>query len=423
VSTAGVSLDLVRELRAICGDEHVVEADKASALAASPGSADEVAAILRLANQQNFGITPTGRITELDPAQARTEVLLQMNRLNQVEHYDPADLTVGIGGGMSVGQLNALVGADNLLFACDPANPECATIGGVLAAAKHGPLRHGYGGVRDFCIGVRFVTGDGRRAKGGGRVVKNVAGYDLMKLLIGSYGTLGIITSASFKLFPAPRQTRTFIAEFSSWQEALKFRDLVVRSPLSPMCLEIVSPNARKMMRPEMAEDAWVICVRVSGSDAVLARYRKELGSAVTRELDGESETMMWRAIENFPAAGKLIQDLPPYVSWSNPGAFSLFAPPAELGSVIKVLQDTSDPEVATAAYVGRCGIGHLLVHFQIANPEWDPQMQARAIRQHIPPSVQFFTDWGDLDILPHMKAVKRALDPNRVLLRGRELF
>ena len=68
------------------------------------------------------------------------------------------------------------------------------------------------GRLRDFCIGIRFVTGDGRKAKGGGRVVKNVAGYDLMKLLIGSYGTLAVITSASFKLFPAPRQTRTFIA-------------------------------------------------------------------------------------------------------------------------------------------------------------------------------------------------------------------
>ena len=105
-------------------------------------------------------------------------------------------------------------GQIELLFACDPPLPERATVGGVLATASHGPLRHGYGALRDFCIGIRFVTGDGRRAKGGGRVVKNVAGYDLMKLLIGSYGTLAVITSASFKLFPAPRQTRTFLAEF-----------------------------------------------------------------------------------------------------------------------------------------------------------------------------------------------------------------
>ncbi len=419
MSATGVSLDLARELRAICGDGHVVEADETSSLAASPGSADEVAAIVGLANQHNFGITPIGGKAEVTPAHARTEVLLKMDRLNQVEHYDPADLTVGVGAGMTVAQLNALVAGGKLMFGCDPAFPELSTVGGVLAAAKHGPLRQSFGGVRDFCIGIRFVTGDGRKAKGGGRVVKNVAGYDLMKLLIGSYGSLAVITSASFKLFPAPRQTRTFLAEFATWQEALKFRDQVMRSPLAPMCLEIVSPAARKRMRPEMMEDAWVICVRGAGSDAVLARYRKELGSAITRELDGESETQMWRAIEDFPGTAQLSREVSP-LSWANPGAFSLFAPAAELGSVIKVLEDTSDPEVATASYVGRCGIGHLLVHFEIANPEWDAQMQVRTVRQQIPSSMQFLTDWQDLDIYPQMKAVKRALDPNRVLQRGR---
>ena len=196
-----------------------------------------------------------------------------------------------------------MVGADQLLFACDPPLPERATVGGMLATASHGPLRHGYGALRDFCIGIRFVTGDGRRAKGGGRVVKNVAGYDLMKLLIGSYGTLAVITSASFKLFPAPRQTRTFLAEFATAKEAMEFRDRVMRSPLSPMCLELVSPGARRLMRPEMTADAWVICVRAAGSDAVLARYRKELGPAITRELEGDSEGKMWREIENFPFA------------------------------------------------------------------------------------------------------------------------
>ena len=179
------------------------------------------------------------------------DVLLFTTRLTAVEHYDPGDLTVGIGAGCTVAQLSAMVAKDGLFFAGDPAQPERCTIGGLLATGRYGPLRHGYGGLRDYCIGVRFVTGDGRKAKGGGRVVKNVAGYDMMKLLIGSQGTLGIITGASFKLFPAPRQTRTFVATFPECRRgASSSGHQVLRSPLDPICLELVSPQAHELIAP-----------------------------------------------------------------------------------------------------------------------------------------------------------------------------
>lgn len=406
MNATGVSLDLPHELRAICGEEHVLEPGNGSSLAASPGSADEVAAIIRLANQHGFSIAPVGGHADA-ALSSKADVLLRMHRLTDVEHYDPADLTVGVGAGMTVAELNALVAGGKLMFGCDPAFPELSTIGGVLAAAKHGPLRQGYGGVRDFCIGIRFVTGDGRRAKGGGRVVKNVAGYDLMKLLIGSYGTLAVITSASFKLFPAPRQTRTFLAEFATWQEALKFRNHVVRSPLSPMCLEIVSAQARKMMRPAMSEDAWVICVRGAGSDAVLTRYHKVLGTAVTREVDGDSERQMWTALEQFPY--RLNGAAQAYRTCS------LFAPPAQLGETLQIVQDTT----TSAAYIGRVGLGHLL----IALPADDEQVgrSLDSLKNRLPTAVQVVSSWSSLDSLPSMRAVKQALDPNNIL-RGREL-
>lgn len=408
MSATVVSLDLIRELRAICGDGYVAELEKTPGVAVSPGTADEVAAIVRLANQHGFSIAPVGgRAPTADSSTA--DVLLRMHRLTEIEHYDPADLTIGIGAGMTIAQLNALVAGGKLVFGCDPASPELATVGGILAAASHGPMRHGYGGVRDFCIGIRFVTGDGRIAKGGGRVVKNVAGYDLMKLLIGSYGTLAVITSASFKLFPAPRQTRTFLAEFSTWQEALKFRDQVVRSPLSPMCLEIVSPAARKMMRPEMTDDAWVICVRGAGSDAVLVRYRKELGAAITREVDGDGERLMWTAVEQFPQ--------PQPADASAYRTCSLFAPPAELGPILQALQDFP---IGGAAYIGRVGLGHLLVAVPANDNEATKSLGS--LRERLPKSVQVVGDRGTLDSIPSMRAVKHALDPNNVL-RGRELL
>jgi glycolate oxidase FAD binding subunit len=418
VSAIGASLDLARELRAVCGEEHVIEREVDGAatppVIATPGSADEVVAIVRLANQRGISIAPAGILPTSWGGRPSVDIVLSTARLTEIEHYDHADLTVGVGTGMPVAQLNALVGADNLMFACDPPLPERTTVGEVIAAAMQGPLRHGYGGVRDFCIGIRFVTGDGRKAKGGGRVVKNVAGYDLMKLLIGSYGTLAVITSASFKLFPAPRQTRTFLAEFATWQEALKFRDLVLRSPLAPMCLELVSPRARKLMRPEMTDDAWVICVRGSGSDAVLARYRKELGSAVTREVDGDNEIKMWRVVEDFPLNLQGVS-----------GPFSIFIPPADLGAAIQAIESLN-PQVTTAAYIGRVGVGHLLVSFPSANPDSSNNVQVLD-RVSLPSSAHvkqrgFLKQRISAGTLAAMRAVKHALDPNNIL-PGRELF
>jgi len=437
VSGVSSATGIERELRAICGEENVSEEGTFAhhflpdpghpIVVAKPGSAEEVAAILQLANAEGLSIIPEGGNTNrciLQPA----DILLRTSRLTQVEHYDHADLTVGVGAGMTVARLNNMVSADRLLFALDPPFPERATVGGVLATASHGPLRHGYGALRDFCIGIRFVTGDGRRAKGGGRVVKNVAGYDLMKLLIGSYGTLAVITSASFKLFPASRQTRTYLAEFSTAAEALKFRDLMLRLPLSPVCLELVSPGARKLMRPEMASDAWVICVRAAGSDAVLTRYRKELGAAVTRELEGDGESKMWRAIEKFPFAsdaesedGTLADD---------GQRIQITVPPRDVMSVVDALNDIDKRGNIGVAFIGRVGVGHVLavVGNNDSNPEEAAGVVVDVLRKKFGADINVKIDsaanpWPIAPAdLACMRAVKQALDPKNVL-RGRTIF
>jgi glycolate oxidase FAD binding subunit len=437
VSATGISLDVTRELRAICGEEHVTE-DAAVAgrsrldgerpiVLVKPGSAEEVAAVLQFANAGRLSVKAAGGL-KLKPREERVDVVLQTSRLTQVEHYDHADLTVGVGAGMTLAQLNEMVGADRLLFACDPPQPERATVGGVLASASHGPLRHGYGALRDFCIGIRFVTGDGRRAKGGGRVVKNVAGYDLMKLLIGSYGTLGVITSASFKLFPAPRQTRTFLAEFGTADEAIDFRDLVIRLPLAPMCLELVSPDARKLMRPEMVSDAWVICVRAAGSDAVLARYRKELRPAVSREVEGEDETRMWQAIENFPVPLDEFGGNGPPTDFSQ--RIQITVLPRDVMTVVDTLNEIGRQGKISVAFLGRVGVGHVLA---VARNDSSGAASATglvvdALRTKLAANGGVKVESADnpWPIAPpnleSMRAVKRALDPNNVL-RGRYIF
>ncbi len=416
MSATGVAVGVARELRAICGDENARERPNGGVYV-SPASAEEVADVLKLANEHRLTVSPTGGSTERNAAQLDTDIVLHTNRLAKIEHYDHADLTVGVGAGTTVAQLSAMVGADRLLFGCDPPSPERATVGGLLATASHGPLRHGYGAVRDYCIGVRFVTGDGRRAKGGGRVVKNVAGYDLMKLLIGSYGTLAVITSASFKLFPAPRQTRTFLAEFGTAREALEFRDRVMRSPLSPICLELVSPGARKLMRPDVTSDAWVVCVRAAGSDPVLARYRKELGSAVTRELDGDNESGMWKVIEDFGASQTGQVDQPQIVE--------LTVWPRDVQVVVDTLLETPALGGPDTAIIGRVGIGHLVVKsyggvdLEHATVEALTKLRGKVTVKALGAA----NPWPiPPQNLASMRAVKQALDSNNVL-RGRQIF
>jgi glycolate oxidase FAD binding subunit len=427
-------------MTAICGGEHVIEAPAehiagcSPAVAVRPGSAQEIAAILRLANQNNLIVVPAGGLTQQQAgrAPAQIDVLLYTSRLTETEHYDPGDLTIGIGAGRTVAHLCAMVGKDNLLFAPDPPLWERATIGGLLATGITGPRRHGYGALRDYCIGIRFVTGDGRVGKGGGRVVKNVAGYDMMKLLIGSWGTLAVITGASFKLFPAPRQMRTFVACFSNAAEAVAFRDRVLRSPLDPMCLELLSPQASALLTPgSPAATFWTVSLRGVGSDAVLARYRAELGSAVMHEMQGDREVAFWRKIADFPA---LARERDP-----DSLLLSLVAPLRDVRRVLDVSDEVAAANGFTLAAVGRVGQGNLFVSVapaigqQLTKTNYTSVMNtlndqlprhASLSVLHCPAELR-----GEVATvrtpthLASMRAVKQALDANDILNRGRFFF
>jgi len=445
VSTATTTPRFAPVFRAICGAKYVMEDPAelqawnvlgvAPAIAVTPASVDEVANILRFANEHGLSVVPAGGFTQQQVGNLpqQVDVLLFTTRLTEVEHYDAGDLTVGIGAGCTVAQLSAMVAENGLFFAGDPAQPERCTIGGLLATGLYGPLRHGYGGLRDYCLGVRFVTGDGRKAKGGGRVVKNVAGYDMMKLFIGSQGTLGIVTSASFKLFPAPRQTRTFVAVFSSAAKALQFRSQVLRSPLDPICLELVSPQAHELLVPGSPAGAWwSICLRAAGSDAVLARYRTELGSAVVREMEGANEQGFWRALEDFS----------PIAAERHPRSLSISMtlPVSDVQPVLSQVSAVAESNRFSFAAIGRVGIGHLLVSLWQA-PDAEVSMVSfvntvSGLRNHLPHDVSMavlhcpsetrhhVSAWGPMPTdLESMRAVKMALDAKDILNRGRFLF
>ncbi len=202
------------------GDASFAVDGVAPALVATPRSVEELAAALAAANEAGAAVVPWGggRHMGLGNIPARYDLALRTAKLDRLIEYEPADLTVTVEAGMTMGRLQALLGEHGQFLPIDA--PAEATVGGALAAGLSGPSCHAYGLPRDWLIGCRFALADGSLVKGGGRVVKNVAGYDLPKLAVGSLGTLGVIVEATFKLAPLPAAQETLVARFDSLEAA-----------------------------------------------------------------------------------------------------------------------------------------------------------------------------------------------------------
>ena len=450
--TSGASVD--RELAAIVGDSFVArdlqgfEIDGvAPAAMVSPGSPEEIGAVLRLANERGLVVAPAGGLTkqEIGGVPERVDILLKTTRLNKIEQYDPGDLTIAVAAGMPFAKMQSQLAEHHQWVPCDAANLDRATVGGLLATGDSGPLKSTFGHMRDFCIGIQFVTTDGKVVKGGGRVVKNVAGYDLMKLLIGSYGSLAVITRANFKVFPRPRQTRSFVCSFRTLDEALKFRTRMFQSPLTPMCLEIISPSAPEYLcDPVEAHDPddyaperpvslpaveWQVALRAAGSDNVLARYGRELGSAVTRTLEGAEEDQFWRWISHFEqnVVGR----------HRNAMVMHTHLAIQNVDAALRALERAAPDYNLIPAAVGRAATGNLVLAFIPLAVDPPSAMQyancVSAFRGMLPAgssaevvrcpteAKNHFDVWGTTPTdVNMMRAVKRAIDPKNILNRGR---
>jgi glycolate oxidase FAD binding subunit len=208
-------------------------------------SVEQTAEILRFCCAENLSVVPVGNGAQLHIGMppARYDVVLRV-MLDEIISYDPGDLTLSVGAGLQVNNLNQRLGEHGQFLPLDSHTGGFDTVGGALAVNAAGPLRQAYGTARDFLLGLEFVTGEGVRTKSGSRVVKSVSGYDIHKLLIGSLGTLGVITSANFRTFPRPPAQATFLIRFRDASSALAFRNAVAASPLQPRAFDILSPDA-----------------------------------------------------------------------------------------------------------------------------------------------------------------------------------
>ncbi len=410
-----------------------------------PHNSEEIAAVLRVAGAENWTVVPFGGGTRQQVGRKpdTVDIVLSTERLNRIDVYDPGDLTISLEAGIKVSSAIGACSEHRQLLPIE-SSPE-STIGGALATGVSGPLRTGFGGLRDFCIGLSFITGDGANGRGGGRVVKNVAGYDLMKLMIGSYGSLGVIASANFKLFPAPQQTMTSICEFETASEIFRFRDRLLKSFLAPLCAEIISPLALDCLddaeprdpdswAPQFPGDRsecnWRVALRFAGSDRVLVRCRQELVSCIVRDLSIE-EHDFWTKLRDF--------ELRVINRHRNAMIFQVDVPIAESEAALTAAQESATDYNFTTAIIGRVMLGSLMIAFVplAIDPPSVTQFAgaasmfrsrlsraASAIVVRCPREAkQHFDVWGstptDLEL---MRKIRRALDPKGILNRGRFL-
>jgi glycolate oxidase FAD binding subunit len=221
-----------------------VVADRPARYTAAPASTAEAAALLRAAAALGLTVVPRGSGSKLDWGAAPTscDLIVDTRRLDQVLEHAAGDLVVSVQAGLLLTDLGKVLSAANQRLALDP--PGGGTIGGILATQAAGPLRFRYGAPRDLLIGITAVRADGTVARSGGKVVKNVAGYDLGKLFAGSFGTLGLITEATFRLHPQPESALAVTLDCPDPETAAATVQAMAISPLAPSAVELYWPAA-----------------------------------------------------------------------------------------------------------------------------------------------------------------------------------
>jgi glycolate oxidase FAD binding subunit len=359
-----------------------------------PETARELAAVLAEAGAKGRSITLCGNSTKnrMGGPIAAAEITVSTAKLNRVLQYEPRDLTISVEAGIPYRELSRVLAEHRQMVPLDPAFSERATMGGIVAANMSGPRRRLYGTARDMVIGMTFATLEGNLVPSGGMVVKNVAGLDMGKLMIGSYGTLAAIAIVNFRVHPMPVGTRTLVGEFEQVGDAIGRRDEVLKSQLQPSAIDLVKNDA-----------GYRLLIQAGGSAAVLDRYSRELGWA--RAMEGPEEDALWEEIREFTAR---------FLETHENGV--VVRTPCALSEVGKVMEGLPRPALA------RAGSGVCWGYYpQVGDLRHEGDSQ-RGVVEFAPQDVR--ETW---ELWPRpgsdfamMKKIKHMFDPGSLLNRGR---
>jgi glycolate oxidase FAD binding subunit len=255
-------------------------ADKIPSAAVRPQTAEQIVEIVRFAATEKLAVVTCGARTKLTigAPPRQYDLALDMTGLDHIVAYDPGDMTLSVEAGIPLRQIESTLAEHRQFLPLVVPFMGRATAGGTIASGVDSPLRQFYGTARDYVLGTEFVTGDGVSTKSGGRVVKNVSGYDLHKLMMGALGTLGVLTKINFRTFPLPASTRAFVTSFGTAAEAMALRHAIARSPLRPLMVELLSQSSVKLIGNGLPSNAgWSLVTSFAGTAQILDRCAREL--------------------------------------------------------------------------------------------------------------------------------------------------
>lgn len=411
---------LLEQLAHIVGSDHVA----AQPLTVSPASVEEFAACVAACHAAGVPVVPVGGGTRQRwgraPA-AEQFVALRTARLNRTLGYEPDDLTISVEAGMTLDALDRLLAANGQMLPLDGPLPARSTVGGFLATGADGPRRLGYGTARDLLIGVRVVEATGRISKAGGMVVKNVSGFDMMKLYLGSLGTLAIIVSANFKLMPRPRAAATVLCFFDELADAFALVDNLHENLLTPAAVEYLEGWELEPLRPAPI----CVAVRAEGLAAAVERHARDLPdmAAAARGraahvLHGDASARLWAALNDLPQTAEVAPDELVLRLSCLPGELVRAIGDARAGAHNAGLAlAITARALSGVAYLRLRGPVPALAGCQAALLRAWPQTVALAV----PPALADLPVWGAPPAnLELMRRIKSEFDPENLLNPGR---
>lgn len=387
-----------------------------------PHSAEQVATVLGLCAEAGAATIPWGGGTAMRlgniPRQA--DVVVDLARLDQLVEHDDANLTATAQAGMKVAVLQDLLGRRHQFLAIDPPSPSRATIGGTVAANTNGARRMLYGGVRDLVIGMKVVLATGEQVKAGGKVVKNVAGYDMCKLFVGSLGTLGIITEVTWKMAPLPETAATILA-VGPLAQTLQLAKEVFASPLLPAEMALLSSSVVEAFGRQGGHPA--LAVWAEGFEEAVARHLRDVRTMAERNglstevLPEEVHQQGWASVRDFGTDPSRV-------------VYRVTVPLTSVPAVVTAIDQWTTSERG-ARYLAHAGAGTVWASLD-ADPSsrhWFPRLISLA-HEHgghttmmtAPPAVKEGIDvWGPSPpSFAIMREIKQQFDPLGLLNPGR---